>query len=187
MTYIDIETLADRLPQASSSLNRKTQVSQRLESDEQKAAFKKIERLVKVRDRSVCETRKRLEQDGFASKDADAAIVRALSVGYLDDARFADVLVRSRLRAGKGIAGIVRELRSHAIDPYEVLWGFPDEYLSLVPSQEDAAFTLLCRKPPRAKNLKQAAYAKLIRSGYSSAVAAEATKRWYESREKPGQ
>ena len=92
-----------------------------------------------------------------------------------------------RFACKKGIAGIVRELRNHAIDPYEVLWGFPDEYLSLVPSQEDAAFTLLCRKPPRAKNLKQAAYAKLIRSGYSSAVAAEATKRWYESREKPGQ
>ena len=186
MVYIDIEKLADRLPQASPSLSCQTKAPC-LESDEQKAAFKKIERLVKVRDRSVCETRKRLEKDGFTLEAADKAIERALAVGYLDDVRFADMLVRSRLRAGKGIAGVVRELRDHAIDPFETLWGFPDEYLSRVPSQEDAAFALLCRKPPRAKNVKQAAYAKLIRSGYSSTIAAEATKRWFENRDKSDQ
>ena len=32
------------------------------------------------------------------------------------------------------------------------------------------------------KNEKQAAYAKLIRSGYSVDIAAEATKRWYEAK-----
>ena len=182
MVYIDIETLTEKLPQA--SLSSGPEIGSELPaSDEQKQAFRKIERLVKVRDRSVSETRKRLSQDEYSEAAADAAIEKALSIGYLDDGRFADVLVRSRLRAGKGLSGVIRELKSHSIDPYEVLDGFPDDYLSRVPSQEDAAFALLCRKPPRAKNVKQAAYAKLVRSGYSSAIAAEATKRWLESRE----
>lgn len=56
---------------------------------------------------------------------ADAAIERALSVGYLDDTRFADVLVRSRLRSGKGMSGILRELRTHGIDPFEQLEASP--------------------------------------------------------------
>lgn len=181
MVYIDLEKLADHVPQASSSFACGKK-SPNIDPDEQKEAFKKIERLVKVRDRSICETRKRLQQDGFRPNVIDEAIERASAVGYLDDTRFADVLVRSRLRSGRGLTGIVRELRNHNIDPFETLSNFPDEYLSRVPSQEDAAFTLLCRKPPRAKNAKQAAYAKLIRSGYSSAIAAEATKRWCENR-----
>ena len=65
---------------------------------------------------------------------------------------------------------------------FEQLEGFPDDYLRENPSQEEAAIALLCRKPPRSKNEKQAAYAKLIRSGYSVDIAAEATKRWYEAK-----
>ncbi len=83
--------------------------------------------MVKVRDRSVLEARNRLNRDGFAVDVVDAAVDRALSVGYLDDTRFADVLVRSRLRSGKGLSGILREIRTHAIDPFEQLEGFPDE------------------------------------------------------------
>ena len=107
--------------------------------------------MVKVRDRSVLEVRTRLERDGFSANAVDVAVERALSVGYLDDARFADVLVRSRLRSGKGLSGILRELRVHAINPFEQLEGFPDDYLQNNPSQEEAAIALLCRKPPRAK------------------------------------
>ena len=182
MVYIDLQTLAEHLPQASSSSRGEELPETEHEADERKEAFKKIERLVKVRDRSVCETRKRLERDGFGEQSSCYAIDRALAVGYLDDKRFAVVLVRSRLRAGKGLSGIVRELKNHASDPFEMREGFPEEYLSRVPSQQDAAFALLCRKSPRAKNAKQAAYAKLIRSGYSASVAAEATKRWWDHR-----
>lgn len=150
-------------------------------TDETREAFKKIERLVKVRDRSVHEARQRLARDGYAPAPSEAAVERALSCGYLDDRRFADTLVRSRLRAGKGLAGVVRELKGQGIDP-DALPGFPDEYLEHAPSQSEAAYALLCRKPPRAKNQQQAAYAKLIRAGYPAAIASEATRRWYGSR-----
>lgn len=181
MVYIDIQTLADRIPQASfSSASGKVETEQ---MDEEREAFKKIARLVKVRDRSVCEVRNRLQREGYSEGASRAAIDKALSVRFLDDARFADVLVRSRLRAGKGLPGIERELKSHGINPEEILVDYPEGYLEDAPCQEDAAFALLCRKPPRAKNAKQAAYAKLVRAGYSASVATEATKRWWQGRE----
>lgn len=102
MVLIDAKTLAERFPQASISSPKDQMLYENLKSDELREAFKKIERLVKVRDRSVLEVRNRLHRDGFVADVVDAAIDRALSVGYLDDARFADVLVRSRLRSGKG-------------------------------------------------------------------------------------
>lgn len=150
-------------------------------TDEEHDAFKKIERLVKVRDRSIREVRQRLERDGFGEAAIERALARARSCRYLDDERFADVLVRSRLRAGKGLDGIVRELKGHGIDP-DALDGFPDEYLADAPSQTDAAYALLCRKPPRAKNAQQAAYAKLVRAGYPARIASEVTRKWYASR-----
>lgn len=180
MVYIDIQTLADRIPQASFASAPENAVTE--QSDEEHQAFKKIARLVKVRDRSVCEVRNRLQREGYSDAASCAAIDKALSARFLDDARFADVLVRSRLRAGKGLPGIERELKGHGINPEEMLVGYPDEYLEDAPCQEDAALALLCRKPPRAKNAKQAAYAKLIRSGYSASVAAEATKKWWQGR-----
>lgn len=143
-------------------------------------AFKKIERLVKVRDRSIREVRDRLLKDGFSGSIADQSIERALRCNYLNDQRFADILVRSRLNAGKGLAGIIRELKSHDIDPEAQLPGFPDAYLSTRVSQRDAALGLLCRKPPRAKNKLQAAYGKLIRAGYTSQLASEVAREWYQ-------
>ena len=163
-----------------SGVRKKTEPSDELTEEK---AFKKIERLVKVRDRSVCEVIKRLEKDSYPQECIDAAVMRAKRCGYLDDMRFADVLIRSRLRAGKGLAGIVSELKRHNINPDTQLPHFPDAYLSLFPSQKDSAIALLCKKPPRSKNKLQAAYAKLVRSGYSSSLASEAAREWYRTQE----
>ena len=143
------------------------------------AAFKKIERLVKVRDRSTHAVIQRLLKDNYEQDAISSAIDKALRCGYLDDVRFADVLIRSRLRAGKGLTGIVAELKRNGINPEYDLDSFPDAYLALFPNQKDSAIALLCKKPPRAKNRLQAAYAKLIRSGYPSSLASEAAREWY--------
>lgn len=150
------------------------------ETDEAQQAFSQIERLVNVRDRSIAEVRKRLHQKEYSDEVCEAAIARALTCGYLDDRRFAEVLIRSRLRAGKGIPGIVRELKGHHILAEDIP-GFPDCFLEEAPSQEDAALNLLMRKPPRSKNQWQGAYSKLLRAGYSSAVASDATRKWMET------
>lgn len=141
------------------------------------SAFRKIERLLSVRDRSIAEIRNRLQRDRFTERALSEALERAIRCGYLDDDRFADGFIRSRLRASKGINGIVRDLKNHHIDAYAIP-GFPDSFLEEQGSQLDNALRLLQRKPPRAKNKQQAAYAKLIRNGFSSSVASTAVKRW---------
>ncbi len=146
--------------------------------DEQSLAFRKILRWVKVRDRSIYETRARLIREGLQQDAVEKAIRRAQEHRFLDDERFADTLVRSRLSQGKGLDGIVRELRSHGIDAEAALPGFPEEYLIDRPSQRDCAYSLLCKKPPRAKNARQAAYGKLIRAGYPMALSVEIANKW---------
>lgn len=151
-------------------------------NDNANAAFGKIERLLAVRDRSVTETRSRLQRDHYTERAIAESLERALRCGYLDDARFAEGFIRMRLRASKGINGIVRDLKGHQIDAYAIP-GFPDVFLEEQGSQLDNAIRLLERKPPRAKNKKQAAYAKLIRNGFSSSVASSAVKTWMAERE----
>lgn len=151
-------------------------------NDNANTAFNKIERLLAVRDRSVAETRSRLQHDHYTERAITESLERALRCGYLDDVRFAEGFIRMRLRASKGINGIVRDLKGHQIDAYAIP-GFPDAFLEEQGSQLDNAIRLLERKPPRAKNKKQAAYAKLIRNGFSSSVASSAVKAWIAERE----
>lgn len=153
-----------------------------LKASSAEEAFAKIECWVTVRERSVKEVRTRLLDGGYSEETTQDALDRALTCGYLDDARFADVLIRCRLQAGKGMMGVRRELASADID-CDALEGFPDYYLDMIGDQAQAAYELLLKKPPRAKNKLQAAYAKLIRSGYSSDDASTAARRWVEAQQ----
>ena len=146
-------------------------------NDNPNEAFHKIERLLSVRDRSVSEVRSRLQRGRYTEGAINESIERALRCGYLDDARFADIFIRSKLRASKGINGIVRDLKQHNIDAYNIP-DFPDAYIEEQGSQLENAIHLLKRKPPRAKNKQQAAYAKLIRNGFSSSIASTAVRTW---------
>lgn len=189
--YIDAESLKRRFaipaeePQAGSSLGAQKQTVKAAPTaspeddydNDPESAFRKIERLLSVRDRSIAEMRNRLQRDRFTEHAISESLERAIRCGYLDDDRFADGFIRSRLRASKGINGIVRDLKNHHIDAYAIP-GFPDSFLEEQGSQLDNALRLLQRKPPRAKNKQQAAYAKLIRNGFSSSVASSAVKRW---------
>ena len=144
------------------------------------AAMKKIERLCSLREQASFSLRDRLVRDGFPEEVARTAVDRAVACGLVDDARFADVLVRCRLAAGKGCAGIARELSSLGIDPDSVdayreadAGGFDDEIRR--------ALDVLARKPPHAKNAREAAFRKLMGKGFSSSGASSAARRWWES------
>ena len=144
------------------------------------AAMRKIKRLCSLREQASAALRERLVRDGFSEKVAEEAVGRAVECGLVDDARFADVLVRCRLAAGKGCAGIARELASHGIDPAHV-----ESYLDAAEAGSDAelsrAVDLLERKPPRAKNAREAAYRRLVGKGFSSSIASSAARTWWES------
>lgn len=147
---------------------------------DREAAMRKIERLCSLREQASSALRERLVRDGFSERVAEEAVDRAVECGLVDDARFADVLVRCRLAAGKGCAGIARELASHGIDPAGV-----ESYLEAAEAGTDAelsrAMELLERKPPRAKNAREAAYRRLVGKGFSSSTASSAARTWWES------
>ena len=110
------------------------------------AAFRKIERLCLVRERASEQLRQRLAREGFEAEAVEAALDRALACGLVDDGRFADVLVRSRLAQGRGRRGIAAELENLGIDAdgVEALAAADDDA-----GEVDRALALLDRKPPR--------------------------------------
>ena len=142
------------------------------------AAFRKIERLCLVRERASEQLRQRLAREGFEAEAVEAALDRALACGLVDDGRFADVLVRSRLAQGRGRRGIAAELESLGIDAdgVEALAAADDDA-----GEVDRALALLDRKPPRAKNRRDAAYRRLAQKGFSASVSSTAARLWCEA------
>ncbi len=140
--------------------------------------FKKIVRLIKVRERATEELRTRFLKDGYDESAIESALQRALNCNLLNDERFAEILIRSRLSAGKGEAGIRRELASLKI---EIPTWIEEEYFNNNELKDEftRAIELLIRKPPRSKNLRDGAYRKLIQKGYSPNVASEAAREWF--------
>ena len=138
------------------------------------AAFRKIERLCLVRERASEQLRQRLARGGFEAEAVEAA----LACGLVDDGRFADVLVRSRLAQGRGRRGIAAELESLGIDAdsVEALAAADDDA-----GEVDRALALLDRKPPRAKNRRDAAYRRLAQKGFSASVSSSAARLWCEA------
>lgn len=144
------------------------------------AAFKKIVALVNASDRPECGVRDRLARAGFEATAIEESVARAKNCGFIDDMRYAQVLIRSRIAQGKGSAGIARELASCDIDVDAVL-GWPFEYAVSDEDEIDRALSVLKRKPPHSKNQRESAYRRLMQKGYSSSVSSTAARMWAES------
>lgn len=147
---------------------------------ESERAFRKIERLALAREQASASLRERLARDGFSESAASAAVDRALACGLVDDARYAEVLVRSRVSQGRGAQGIAAELDGLGID-VAVVPGWPDEFPVDHDSEVDRALALLERKPPRAKNKRDAAYRRLAQKGFGASVSSTAARLWAEA------
>lgn len=150
-------------------------------ADEQQRAFRKIERVAALREQASAALRVRLVREGFSAQAIDSALERACACGLVDDARYADVLVRSRMSQGCGVQGIEAELSRLGID-ISVVRGWPEDFSIDHDSEVERALALLNRKPPRAKNQRNAAYARLVRKGFGSSVASTAARYWAEPR-----
>lgn len=140
-------------------------------------AYQKILRCVSVREQSSLRMRAKLAQAGFEPSVADAAIEQACRVRAIDDARYADALVRSTLSSGRGLALALREVEELGIDPY-ALDAYCDYLEAATDSETTRALAVLAARPPRAKNKQAAAYRKLVSKGFSSEVAADAARQW---------
>ena len=151
------------------------------EAAESERAFRKIERLALVREQASASLRTRLARDGFSERASSAAVDRAVACGLVDDARYAEVLVRSRVSQGRGAQGIAAELEGLGID-IAVVPGWPDEFPVDHDSEVERALALLDRKPPRAKNKRDAAYRRLAQKGFGASVSCAAAPQGTEAR-----
>ena len=151
-------------------------------AEEAERAFRKIERLAAMREQASTLLRTRLVREGFSADAVEQALVRALACGLVDDVRYAEVLVRSRVSQGCGAQGIAAELDGLGID-IACVPGWPDEFPVEHDDEVARALALLERKPPRAKNRRDAAYRRLSQKGFGASVASTAARLWSESLE----
>lgn len=155
-----------------------SQDSKELRDGEDTQVFKKIAQLVNVRDRSSVELYDRLIKD-YAESAVQDAIERAQRCGLLDDMRFAESLIRTRISANKGQYGIEAELKKHNIDPCQVK-GWPFDFFTSDEAEIERALVILRRKPPTSKNKMDGAFRRIIQKGFSVPIASSAAKRWLQ-------
>ncbi|MDR3386404.1 MAG: regulatory protein RecX [Rudaea sp.] len=79
-------------------------------------AYEKAIALLARREHSSRELKTKLARRGFDAGVNSATLERLQSKDFQNDARFGQMLVRSRLEGGYGARWIVAELRTHGID-----------------------------------------------------------------------
>ena len=128
------------------------------------------------RDRTVAETRRRLEAEGVASGDAEAAIEALVEQDYLDDARYARRFAEDRRSLdGWGSARIEQRLRAVG-----VARDFIDAAVTRSWEAElEGAIALLRRRVPagpRDRQERDRALGMLLRRGYDFELACDAVR-----------
>ena len=146
-------------------------------------AYQKILRWAAVRERSTAYLRERLLKDDFPAAVAEEALQRAVRVRAVDDRRYADALVRMKLAAGRGLRDAEREIEELGIDPATL-----DSWVEHERKGRDfevgRALAALRRRPPKAKRAREAAFRRLVSQGFSTDVAATASRTWSEEQER---
>jgi regulatory protein len=143
-------------------------------------AYNKALGLLVRREHSQRELKRKLGAKGADPADTEAALETLSRQGYQDDARFAEMLVRTRIGGGYGPLRIRAELGTHSI---------PSDVINLVLAEAEpdwpalAAIALRRRyagRPPRdrADSLKRAHF--LHRRGFDAASARAATAASFE-------
>lgn len=80
-------------------------------------AYRKALGLLVRREHSRRDLRRKLVAKGVEAASGDAAIETLIEQGYQSDARFAEMLIRTRIGGGYGLLHIRAELGTHGIDP----------------------------------------------------------------------
>lgn len=164
--------------QGKAMLHSEDAVAERL--SDSNAALKKIIALVNASDKSELAIRQRLNKEGFHDTAIEQSVEDAKRYGFIDDNRYAQVLIRSRISQCKGSAGIVRELSDNGIDVLDVP-GWPYDFDITHEDEVNRALDFLQRKPPHSKNKREGAFRRLMQKGYPSSVASTAARIWSES------
>ena len=131
--------------------------------------------LLDKRDYSRAELLRKLAEKDFDEAEATEAVDRLVELGFVDDARYAPIIVRHYAAKGYGPQRVRQELQKRGI-PKE-LW---DEALAEMPEQDDTLDRLirskLGGKEPSKENLSRVSAA-LQRRGYGWQEIREAIER----------
>lgn len=138
------------------------------------AGRRRLESLLNKRDYSSAELKEKLASDGYSIETTDALIAAAVSGGAVNDARFADVFIRSKIYAGWGRQKIERELSRKGVEA-ESIPGWPEEYFE-EGSELERARELASRRRPTGKNDFQKTVRYLCNKGFSMNIAIDAAK-----------
>lgn len=143
-----------------------------IEAVEPECARERALRLIGYRERSVREMRDRLADDGYQAHVVGSLIERFVAVGLLDDARFAEVYVRTKLSAGWGSHRIASELARAGVDETVVL----DVMAGLAPpgAELERAVATISRLPLDTASARQKALRKLVARGFDYPLARDA-------------
>ncbi len=151
------------------------ELSRLLDDVEPTAAMNRALRLLGHRERSRGELAARLHEDGFANGLVSQTLERLADLGYLDDARFTELFVRTKRSAGWSRMRIERGLREKRVDPELIV-----EMLDIqVPDDEeedramDALGGMNLEDPAQASR----ALRRLLSRGFSHAVSYSAITR----------
>lgn len=132
-------------------------------------AFMRLQDLCSYSEYSAHKMRSRLIREEFSPEASCEAVDYALQLNLINDQRYAEALISTRLRAGKGQVAIERDLLSHEIDPSSVP-GWPEAYWERWGTEEDRARRDLSHHPSRSKNPTASSYRRLLSRGFSPAV-----------------
>lgn len=147
-------------------------------------AFARIVRMLNASEQSSIKVREKLARAGYDEDIVDQAISHARECGIIDDSRYAETLIRSTISQGKGFRFVRAELEELGID-LEDVEAYRDHKdrtcADASPSDDERALAFLQTHPPRAKNLRDAAFRKLMGKGYDTDTAASVARRWSEA------
>lgn len=144
-----------------------------------KQAKQRAFRLISTRERSSKELYDRLLKAGFSQDTALETLRLCKGYGYVDDKRFAEAFVRSKISARWGSTRIRRELAKHGIDPDEAISS--DELFS-EEQEYRRAFEAIARRPTHAKDPYRSLLNRLISKGYPAQVAYRAVNDYLNDR-----
>ncbi len=138
-------------------------------------ARRRVESLLDRRDYSSQEMERKLRDDGYPGRLCSELVARYVEAKLIDDRRYADVFVRSKLSAGWGRRRIELELARRGIEVGE-LPGWPYDYLD--PEDEgERAFEVALRRSFRGRDPYAQCVRFLMGRGFSGAVASSAARR----------
>ena len=136
-------------------------------------ALIRAQRLLAARERTEKELVSRLEGIGFERDTAQEAVEKLKQSGLQSDNRFADCFIRSKLSSGWGRTLIERELEQRGVD-ISLVPGWPDDYLE--DDEYERAMCVLDRSHIHAKDVRAAAYRKLMSKGFGQDISYRASR-----------